>query len=159
MRGLFSRLGGASPKAQAAPVSAQQDIELPSMLSKTGELLKQLRDSSSEDFPLLNEATRHSEFGTQIYLQLLLLMQYNASTGFGESFCNNTPLLQCNSLRALWQHCLTAKARQSGDRKYLNIKGGNLKIAFQLINYCELAMLTGPFPLRNVGNSLSCRKT
>ena len=64
MRGLFSRLGGASPKAQAAPVSAQQDVELPKLLSKTGELLKELRDSSSEDFPLLNEATRHSEFGT-----------------------------------------------------------------------------------------------
>ena len=75
MRGLFSRLGGASPKAQAAPLPAQQDVELPQLLSKTGELLKQLRDSPSEDFPLLNEATRHSEFGTQYHMQLLLLVQ------------------------------------------------------------------------------------
>ena len=75
MRGLFSRLGGASPKAQAAPLPAQQDVELPKLLSKTGELLKQLRDSSSEDFPLLNEATRHSKFGPQYHMQLLLLVQ------------------------------------------------------------------------------------
>ena len=59
MRGLFSRLGGASPKAQAAQSSSQQDVELPQLLAKTGELLKKLRESSSEDFPLLNDATRH----------------------------------------------------------------------------------------------------
>lgn len=59
MRGLFSRLGGASPKTQTAQASAHQDVELPKLLAKTGELLKKLRESSSEDFPLLNEATRY----------------------------------------------------------------------------------------------------
>ena len=70
MRGLFSRLGGASPKAQSAQASAQQDVQLPQLLAKTGELLKKLRESSSEDFPLLNDATRHGTASINVALMI-----------------------------------------------------------------------------------------
>lgn len=78
--------------------------------------------------------------------------------GSARVFRDILSLLQCNSLKAQWQHCLMAKARQSGDRKYLNIKGiDTWKVAFQLVKILGSRVVIGL--CCNAGNSLSCRKT
>ena len=80
--------------------------------------------------------------------------------GLARVFRNKASPLQCNSLRALWQHCLTAKARQCGDRKYLNIKGmDTCTVELSHINIACYVMVTGLLSMHNVGNLLSCRKT
>ncbi|BDA48665.1 hypothetical protein COCOBI_12-3460 [Coccomyxa sp. Obi] len=56
MRSFFSKLGGNAPKTAEGPRSAESD--LPALLAKAADLLKQLRSATQEDFPLLNEATR-----------------------------------------------------------------------------------------------------
>lgn len=57
MRSFFSKLGG-NP-AKSAEGSRSSDSDLPTLLAKAANLLKQLRSATEEDFPLLNEATRH----------------------------------------------------------------------------------------------------
>ncbi len=57
MRSFFSKLGGNTSKTAEASRSSESD--LPTLLAKAADLLKQLRSATEEDFPLLNEATRH----------------------------------------------------------------------------------------------------
>lgn len=57
MRSFFSKLGGNAPKTVEGSRSVESD--LPALLAKAADLLKKLRSATQEDFPLLNEATRH----------------------------------------------------------------------------------------------------
>ena len=57
MKGLFSRLGGTAAKQQAEKAQAQDDV-LQKTLTKAGGVVNQLKASTEENFPLLNEATR-----------------------------------------------------------------------------------------------------
>jgi hypothetical protein len=57
MKGLFSRLGATAAKPRAEKTQPQDD-ELQKMLTRAGEVVNQLKASTQENFPLLNEATR-----------------------------------------------------------------------------------------------------
>jgi hypothetical protein len=56
MRSFLFKIGGGTPKAEGGSKSQAKD--LPKLLDKAANLVQQLRSATSEDFPLLNEATR-----------------------------------------------------------------------------------------------------